>query len=143
MTKEKETMFANTNTIRTAVAALAAIGALSAAGVASGAIIHSPGAVTATPTATTTAVAAMQRSGVLTPTPVRAIGGAVALQGGSTGDGPATEQDCEDAADLANSYLSDAQTNTKNGDYGLAAADLQLAGETVDGAMDNGCFFID
>lgn len=135
-------MFSTATKIRSGAAALVAIGALSLAGAASGALIRSPGGLTATtPTATTTL--ATQRPGTLTPTPVRPITTAVALQGGATGDGPASDQDCEGAADLANSYLSDAQQNTKDGNYGLAAADLQLAGETVDGAMDNGCFFID
>jgi hypothetical protein len=60
------------------------------------------------------------------------------IKGGSTGDGPATDADCERYASDAQSWIDASKDET---DLNEADHDLSVAGQILNDGMDNGCFF--
>lgn len=66
---------------------------------------------------------------------------ASALEGGSTGDGPAADAECERWAGAISDAMAelreDAATNS-----GDTSADIDQINELTDGGMDRGCFFV-
>lgn len=65
------------------------------------------------------------------------------MQGGATGDGPADDNECEEAAGLIDTFNALAEGDEKYGDGSRAAGYRQRAAEEEDAEMDHGCFFID
>jgi hypothetical protein len=108
--------------IRTAIAVLAVLSTLSITGVAF-----------AKPVAGRTPVPAVQ---------VVTDGSAASVSGASTGDGPATDEECQDYAEdiEAAGRLSDFFAG--RGDYGAALAQLEDAQDVEDKATDEGCFIL-
>ncbi len=63
--------------------------------------------------------------------------------GGSTGQGPATESECESAGDTVNSVLDKAQTELQTvGNTPRYYALLSIAQDLESAAEDDGCYFI-
>lgn len=65
-----------------------------------------------------------------------------ATTGTSTGDGPATQDDCEFFAGVANQYVKEAEGALIDGDDAQAGYLLDLADEVEDHAMDEGCVIV-
>jgi hypothetical protein len=137
--------------IRTTIATLAATFAVAVAlsmtvtGVASAAIAgKQPG--DSPQTATGKSVGG-QRAGRPLPTnpqPIAPVGGAnVAKDGGSTGDGPADDEECEQWAHQINSNLDLAEGSLESGKLGDYMTSLAAAVKAEDEGSSRGCFFID
>jgi hypothetical protein len=125
----------------TAIAALSAIGGTGLASAASKARMADTAAVV--PASARPAV----RSGGVVSDPVRPVAGVVvAISGsGATGDGPATDEDCEQYERIiADIELAQAEAGSGWGtDEDLVAFYEEEKQKTEDQGSDEGCFFID
>jgi hypothetical protein len=61
------------------------------------------------------------------------------MQGTATGDGPATDEDCERYAGIINNYQEMASVD----DPKHARLELAAANQVMDAAENQGCFWID
>jgi hypothetical protein len=110
-------MFASTAHLRLGIAAFAAVAALAITGVAS----------------------AIVRPGGPTPTPPPPTAVAVTVQGGTTGDGPASVRECAGLAAEIGSYLNAAEGTS---DAKQAATWTNMANQLDNIGTDEGCFFV-
>jgi hypothetical protein len=133
--------------IRTAITVIGAAAALalSATGIASGAVpVKDSGD---TPQMTTTRTPTSPRAGRPLPTnprPVVPVGDVnVAKDGGSTGDGPADDEECEGYARVINMHLDLAEGSLDTGNVAGYITERAAATAAEEEGSDRGCFFID
>lgn len=67
---------------------------------------------------------------------------AVALEAGSTGQGPADDKECERRAVAINSWSDQANADVINGDAEAAEESAQNVEALEDQALDRGCFIV-
>jgi hypothetical protein len=88
--------------------------------------------------------ATSKRSGLTTVRPVAkptVVAAKTTIQGGSTGQGPFTEAQCEALGDKAESYNKSGFDKVVSGDVDGGQRDGAAAQALVDYGTDNGCFF--
>jgi hypothetical protein len=84
-----------------------------------------------------------KRVGPGTEHPVSTGGSTSAVTAGATGDGPATQEDCDRFASAINSWQDQVMVDGAAGQMDQAIQDMRNADALQDKALDEGCFIID